>query len=121
MLNEKQIKALIKKLAKTAYPDYKGRRFFLVERETYQLSNFWDEGSRYYCVAVNLSTGEMSEPSHDSTVPYNQKAHSVITIPPGFGILQRAIVRGNDRGITLYVPPSNRLETSTQEFDALEA
>ena len=106
MTNNKQIKKLVKELAKIIYPDYKGRLFWFCEQKQYHMRNYWDEGSRYYCVAVDLNTGKILPPSHESSVPYNSSAHASFDIPKGVGILQHAIVCGSDRGITLYVAPN---------------
>jgi len=96
-----------------AYPDYQGRLFKVVERKSYHMQDYWDEGSRYYCCAVDLKTGQIIPPSSDSRNPYRDAAHLSFDIPTGVGILQHSIVCGKDRGITLYVAPQAALQENT--------
>ncbi len=102
-------KKLVKALAKKAYPDYTGRKFRVCERKSYYMSDYWDSGSRNYCVAVNLSTGEIKEPSREAKIPWNNVAHASFDIPAGIGILERSIFCGKEIGITLYVAPTSPL------------
>jgi hypothetical protein len=118
-MENKQIKALVKSLAKVAYPDYKGRKFSAEVKRQYYVSNHWDGGSRSYMVAIDLYTGKIAEPSHESTVPFNSLAHTCIDIPPGIGILEHCIYCGKDIGIRLYVSQPLAIEAvNTKQIEA---
>lgn len=107
-ISPENAKKLVKALARVAYPNYSGRKFRVTESKTYYMSNYWSEGSRNYCVAVNLATGEIKEPSREAGIPWNGAANASFDIPQGVGILERSIFCGKECGITLYVaPPSN--------------
>jgi hypothetical protein len=95
----------IKKIAKRQF-ETKARKFRVVARATYQMANYWDGGSREYCVALNLATGETRVPDFATTNPLEgprSAAHAEFAIPAGFGILAHSIYCGKDCGITLYV------------------
>jgi|WetSurMetagenome_2_1015567.scaffolds.fasta_scaffold248433_3 hypothetical protein len=111
----KEQKKLIKDLAKIAYPDYNGRKFSICVETTYYMNNFWSDGSRNYCVAVDLLTGKIQEPTSSSSTPWSNTANVVVTIPTGVGILERCIFCGKDLGIRLYVAPNNSLQMPTTQ------
>jgi hypothetical protein len=112
MENTDAIKKLVKGFAKQAYPDYKGRKFSMELAKQYFMSNYWSEGSRNYCVAIDLATGKVHEPSDASQNPFNTVAHNTVVIPPGIGILEHCIFCGKDMGIRLYVSPGNCLTSN---------
>jgi hypothetical protein len=109
-MENKQIKNLVKKLAKVVYPEYNGRKFSAEVKSKYYLSNYWDGGSRNYMVAIDLLTGRIAEPSHGSTVPFNSIANTCIDIPPGIGILEHSFFCGKDMGVRLYVSSPLQIE-----------
>ena len=94
---------LVKHLAKAIYPDYNGRKFRIREQESYQPCNYWDGGSRTYCVAVDFKGSRIIMPSHESQVPWNHQAHQSFIIPQGIGILEHTYFCGHDLGITLVL------------------
>jgi hypothetical protein len=97
---------LVKKLAQLAFPDYKGRKFRVTVKTRYYMQNYWDGGSRNYCVAVNLGSGQLFiSPDASTQTPWNSAANSSFDIPQHVGILERCIFQGKDCGITLYVAP----------------
>jgi hypothetical protein len=106
-IETKEAKKLVKDLAKVAYPGYTGRKFKVCVEKTYYMQNYWDGGSRNYCVAVDLSSGKVVEPSPDTTTPWNACANTSFAIPPGVGILERSIFCGKEMGIRLYVGPQS--------------
>ena len=81
-LNDKEHRQIVKALAKMAYPDYQGRLFKVVERKSYHMQDYWDEGSRYYCCAVDLKTGQIIPPSSspNQSLKMNDKPFTVFTI-----------------------------------------
>jgi len=69
------------------------------------MENYWDGGTKYYAVAVNLRTGEISHPSKLTTNPFQPAAQAEIGIPKDFGILEHCIFCGKSLGIRLILPP----------------
>ena len=113
-MENKQIRDLVKKLAKVAYPDYNGRKFSAEIKAHYFPSDYWDGGSRDYMVAIDLKTGRIVEPSNDAKNPYNALAHKDFDIPAGIGILEHSIFCGKDIGIRLYVSSPLAIEAVKQ-------
>ena len=118
-MENKQIAQLVKKLSKVIYPKYNGRKFSAEVKSRYFPSNFWDDGSRNYMVAIDLKTGRILEPSDDAKNPYNSLAHKDFDIPPGVGILEHSFFCGKDIGIRLYVSQPLAIEAvNTKQIEA---
>jgi hypothetical protein len=115
MLNTQQIKRIAKATFET-----KSRKFSVVARQTYTMSNYWDDGSREYAVAIDLATGETQSPAFPTTNPYEDVSHARFMIPDGVGILTHSIFCGKDCGLALYVAPGNAL-VSADAVKSLEA
>jgi hypothetical protein len=98
----------IKRLAKSVF-ETRTTRFKIIARATYTMCDYWDGGSREYCRAINLSTGEIRQPFDGALIPWRGLANATFPIPAGVGILVHSIFCGHDRGITLYVAPGNQL------------
>ena len=119
-MENKNIKNLVKKLAKVVYPDYNGRKFSAEVKNHYYPSDYWDGGSRDYMVAIDLKTGRVVEPSSDAKNPYNALAHKDFDIPAGVGILEHSFFCGKDLGIRLYVSGPLAIEAvNTKQIEAL--
>lgn len=101
--SDKSIKAVIS----ATYPEWKGRKVFVKAATSYQLSNYWSEGSRDFVQAYNLTTGVAAHPSGTSCTPFNQDAHLRIDIPEGVLLVEHSIFCGKDGGVTIYVNPEN--------------
>src|SRR5262245_16448192 len=101
--HDPQIKAI---LAAT-YPQYTGKKVRLREAHTYNLENYWSEGSRHYCRLYSLEHGTSQPPSMTTTNPLKQSAHAEIEIPPNYLIVEHTIYSGHDLGICLYVRSEN--------------
>lgn len=93
----------VKKIARAAYPDYKGRKFIVAAAAEYQMADYWDGGTRRYARAAILATGEFLDPASIVHVPYNREAHVTIQIPAGVAIVERLVFCGKDCGVTVYV------------------
>ena len=113
-MENKQIRDLVKKLAKVAYPDYNGRKFSAEVKARYYPNDFWSDGSRDYMVAIDLKTGRIVRPSDDAKNPYNVLAHKDFNIPAGVGILERSFFCGKDIGVRLYVSSPLAIEAKPQ-------
>lgn len=94
-------------LVDACYPDYKGRKFSVAAAKTYALTNYWDGGSRCYCVAYDLATGKKADALNATANPFRSEAHGVIEIPVGIVIVERSIFMGKEAGVTIYVRPEN--------------
>jgi hypothetical protein len=115
MLNTQQIKRIAKATFET-----KSRKFSVVARATYTMSNYWDGGSREYAVAMDLATGETRQPDFATTNPFNGQSGSTFAIPAGIGILTHGIFCGKDCGLTLYVSPGNALASPANRPECLD-
>lgn len=113
-------KSAVKRLAKLAYPKYKGRKFYLEVRSKYMMENYWDGGSRSFVKAVNLATGEVRDPAPASTNVYDPRAHGEIGIPAGIALVEHAYFCGKDCGIRVVVSGPAEL-AAWSEDKALEA
>lgn len=98
--------AFIKAMAKKAYPGYKGRKWELAPKQSYYMENYWSEGSRTYCMGINLETLEVSAPHADTTNPFKAAAGASFPMPQGFAILENIIFRGKSLGISLVIHPN---------------
>lgn len=86
------------------YPEYTGQKFRLVETKSYNLNNYWDEGSRSYCKLLNITTGEITNPSNRTTNPFLNIAHASFDIPDNHIVVEHAISCGKDAGLFIYAP-----------------
>lgn len=89
------------------YPEYNGQKFRLLGTDSYTISNYWNEGSRNYCKIVNLSTGEVQSPVHETSNPFLKVSHSSFEIPNNFAVVEHAIISGKDAGLFIYVNQNN--------------
>ena len=95
-------------LAKLAFPDYKGRKFFEQRQERpMSLSSYWDGGSCDKYAVVNLDTLEVSHApsSHPCFDKYGKAAmQERVVIPVGFVIVKRTYFCGKEFGLTVIYP-----------------
>lgn len=101
-----------KKIAMTAFPEYRGRKFTARTQATYTMENYWDGGSRVYVKAVNLATGLVVEAARVSTNPYNKAAHAEFEIPQGVAMIEHSFFCGKDCGLTFIVAPPLAVEAA---------
>lgn len=98
----------VKRIAKLAFPEYRGRKFSVVVTDkpmTFQ--NYWDGGTRDYLQAVQIDTGKVWPPSVMSQNPYNDKAQLAVAPIPGWALVTHNYFCGQDVGLTVLVHPSN--------------
>lgn len=95
----------VKALVSAAFPEYKGRKVRIRSAASYQMSNFWDGGSRTYVVAVDLVTGRVVEPIAASSNPFSGAANAAFEIPSGVALVEHSFFCGKDAGITIVVNP----------------
>lgn len=105
-----QCRSKIKRLAARAYPSYRGRTFRVEFQKTYPMQNYWDGGTKHYCMGVDLETERILSPHADTTTPFKPMAGSEFEIPPGFAILELCIFQGKNLGISLILSPCHAKE-----------
>lgn len=113
--DEAEWRTRIKNWTRRAYPSYRGRTFKLEFRESYFMQNYWDGGTRYYAMAVNLQTGQIAPPHADTSTPFNKAAGAEFDIPPGMGILELCIFCGKNLGVSLILSPRHVFRIAERE------
>lgn len=104
--------AFTKRIFKTAYPDYKGRKFqikFNVEKMS--VRSYWESGgSRTLYSIVRLSDMSVVH-APTSAHPWFTKIDGIdeVVIPEGFVIVSNATIRGKKAGLTIYSPDAPKL------------
>lgn len=96
---------MVKKIAKLAFPDYKGRKFFLeTVSSPIDVRSYWDGGSRDYFNFIRLDTlscfGEIPAQSINDKPMIN--ADNVI-LPEGLACVRHSYFCGKDSGLTVMV------------------
>ncbi len=103
-------KAEIAALLKGSFPEYKGRKFYIVAAENIRLDNLnWDGGSRQSYRAVTLEGKAIGNgAAFNMPHPSDNKAEgSTVSIPPGAVVAKEAIYCGRECGITFYIHPAD--------------
>lgn len=93
----------IKPILTACYPEWKGRKVSLAVCASYQMSDYWSEGSRNYVRAYSLVDGKVAEAIGLAQIPMNHLAHARVAIPAGVALVEHSIFCGKDAGVTIYV------------------
>lgn len=99
----------IRSIVAKAYPEYKGRKFFLsVTDAPLDVRSYWDEGSRTYYTFANLATGEVSQQVPAQSA-YDKQigGANAVSLPQGFACVTHSYYCGRDCGVTIIVNPEN--------------
>lgn len=99
----------VRAIVRAAFPDYRGNRFKInVTDQPVNIASYWEGGSRDYYAIVRLDSLQVADvpqqSAYDRPLPSQFKD---MRIPDGIAIVQHSIVRGQDRGITIHINPSN--------------
>lgn len=97
----------IKTILSKTYPEWKGRKVFVLAATSYQMSNYWSEGSRNFVKAYSLTKGVAADPSGIAQTPFHASAHARVEIPKDAVLVEHSIFCGKDTGVTIYVHPDN--------------
>ena len=103
--SDKQIKGI----AKSAFPDYAGRKFYFeAQKHALDMRSYWDGGSREYYKFVSLADGRVSLPvpaqsGYDRTVA----GLDAVLVPVGFVAVRHSFFCGHDCGLTVIAHPDN--------------
>jgi len=101
--------ASVKRIAQKAYPEYRGRKFYLIP-QSYPLDcrSCWDGGSRTYFRFVRLVDMQVSgQVPAQSAFDKPISGLEAVTIPEGFVCVTHSIFCGRDSGLTVYAHPDN--------------
>lgn len=104
-----KLDATVKQIKAATFPEYNGRRFFLMVSEApINCASYWDGGSRSYFRFVNLATMESSvlapaQSAYDQTV----KGLDAVELPVGFACVEHSFFCGRDGGLTIHIRPEN--------------
>jgi hypothetical protein len=84
---------------------YRGNKFQVNSATHYQMSNYWNGGSKATCYAINRAGLKVVSPSTKTNDPNNKQAHVSLEIPPGIFLIEHRISSGKDLGITVISRP----------------
>jgi hypothetical protein len=94
-------------LMQSAYPEYKGRRFFIEARvDPFYVFSYWFEGSRDYYIFVRADGSKMGLPQSPPWTQH-QGENRTAQLVPGLACVRHTICCGNDRGLTLILHPND--------------
>ena len=93
----------IKPILTACYPDWKGRKVSLAVCGSYQMSDYWSEGSRNFVRAYSLVDGKVADALPLAKNPFRDQAHARVEIPAGVALVEHSIFCGKDAGVTIYV------------------
>ena len=105
----KKSNLIIYKIAKFAYPDYKGRKFYLKyksEVDTGYNAN-WEGGSRTYYKFIRLDNGAILNPP--DYAPWKRPDNEIVQIPNGAACVTHSFFQGHDCGISVILPNQNQI------------
>lgn len=110
-------------IMKLAFPDYKGRKFEVVEAVTVSLDGaYWSGGSRNTWKAVMLDgrSGSLTIREASSMIqnPFRVPEAPVLEMVSGVAIVRHCIFQGKDLGLKLYLHPSNMVKMIPEQVDA---
>ena len=100
----------IKAIAKHAYPDYKGRKFYVEiwDGKPIDITSYWDGGSRTYFRFVRAD-GRMLVPPE--TAPWVQaKENREAVLVPGVALVRHTYFCGHECGITVILHPDDEIK-----------
>ena len=104
----------IKRVAKLAFPSYKGRKFRVQSfRPGMNVNSYWDGGSRDYFALVSLETGQVftspaTHPCFDRAPSGDRLGLVIISkLPENTVLVERSIFCGKECGLTVHVPAEN--------------
>jgi hypothetical protein len=108
-----------KRVAKLCFPDWNGNKIKLeVFRGPFNLSSYWDGGSRSYYSLINLITGETAMVPENGSL-FSPNIGKLTNLPINCVLGEQTIFCGKDLGVTLYLNEENltkMLPNSTEDL-----
>ena len=94
-------------LVEKAFPQYKGRKFFVDLSGRVGFSNTnWGGGSRNIYIGMNL--GNLAKQEFFAPAPWKNPVEGChAEIPPGFCVIENSVFCGALAGITVYINPQD--------------
>lgn len=106
-MRDKTTNSFVKNLAKTAYPGWKGRKFYVqISDKARRLLSYWDGGSKDDFRVVEIATGQISHPP--TVYPFGGENNPNYQPQPGFALVEHSIFCGKDGGCTVYLHPDDQ-------------
>lgn len=99
----------IKQIAKLAYPDYNGSKFYLeAQKHPLDLRSSWQDGSRDYFRFVRLADLAVSaEVPAQSGYDRPVSGLAEFMVPEGFVVVRHVFFCGHDCGLSVIANPKN--------------
>jgi hypothetical protein len=108
----------VKKVALTAYPNYKGRKFSIkVTNNPIDVRSYWDGGSRNYYTFLRLDNMQIWQVPQQSMYDMKISGANKVQLVPGMICVEHTYFCGKDLGIIIHVHADNapkRLENNTE-------
>lgn len=100
----------LKKIVKTAFPDYKGRKIELAARPVPEkLDSYWSDGYRDYWAFVRLADMEVL-PVHSNHPGFEpDQPRTLRELPPGFALVCRTYA-GLAQWVTVWISESQPMQ-----------
>ena len=89
-------------IAKQAFPDYKGRKFYLDTRIPTKLNSYWQDGYRDYYAFYNVSDGKILPVHSNHPVFEKDQPRDLTVLPDGVILLCHSYAR-TMQTITFYI------------------
>lgn len=106
-MRNKTSNQFVKQTAKTAFPGWKGRKFYVDTLEKpRRLSSYWDGGSRDEYRVVCLQTGNVTYPP--TVYPFGGENNPDYQPQAGFALVEHSVFCGKDSGCTVYLHPEDK-------------
>lgn len=94
---------IVKPIVKAAFPNYTGRKISVqLETKPMSLYSTWDEGSKDWYVAVELSTLKVIPIPTNGGIMERAEIKGV-EIPPGVAIVRRSMFLGSPYTVTIHI------------------
>ena len=102
-----------KEICKKAYPEYKGRKFFVeilpTPETSINVSSYWDEGTRDYFVFIQLKDNQPISIQVPAQSAYDKKISGLenVVLPRGVVCVRHSYFCGREGGCTIIARPDD--------------
>ncbi len=100
-------------LMQKIYPDYKGRRFFLVPKKTIDANHEanWSGGTKIYYTFLTCKNSVFSSFNPPDLAPWNRPDNMEVELTNSLICITHSFFCGYDRGLTLYFYENLKIES----------
>lgn len=100
--------ATIARILRATYPDYRGRKIFIIPQSApLNVRSYWEGGSRSYFQFLNLATFATVAMPAQSGFDRPIRGADSVTLPLGVICIEHCYFCGKDCGIRIHVNPAN--------------